>query len=272
MKTTNAKRAFTLIELLVVISIIALLIAILLPALGAARTSAQKMQNNANLRSMHQGLVISGDDNKGWYVGLTSSGAIMSTAQVAQVFAPHNLSVPATFYGNHAPARWGMLATSGIISTDNFLSPAENNRTAWDGSSLFSGTNVSYGILDLVSVQTVGGYVENNASKSWRNDVTTLTPIVSDRSTALGSSSSVAQDAHTSLWSEDSWEGGVAWNDGHTEFLDTPVLDVTQITSSRVLGDHLFDPRAQSYDGNQVRGNHVRMIKLNGADTTLGGD
>lgn len=61
------RKAFTLIELLVVISIIALLIAILLPALGRATESARRMQCATNTRSLHMGMIAMGEDNKGRY-------------------------------------------------------------------------------------------------------------------------------------------------------------------------------------------------------------
>lgn len=59
------KRAFTLIELLVVISIIALLIAILLPALGAARNAAELTKCRSNLHQVGISAFAIAADNNG---------------------------------------------------------------------------------------------------------------------------------------------------------------------------------------------------------------
>lgn len=58
--------AFTLIELLVVISIVALLIALLLPALGGARESARRITCSSRLRDLGLAVNMYNQDQKDW--------------------------------------------------------------------------------------------------------------------------------------------------------------------------------------------------------------
>ncbi len=64
---TLKNKAFTLIELLVVISIIALLIAILLPALGKARESAWSIQCLSQVKQMGVAQTAYNGDNNGYF-------------------------------------------------------------------------------------------------------------------------------------------------------------------------------------------------------------
>jgi len=64
-QTCRQPRAFTLIELLVVVAIIAILMALLLPALTGAKEQGRRASCKSSMRQMVLGIIMYADDNEG---------------------------------------------------------------------------------------------------------------------------------------------------------------------------------------------------------------
>jgi len=97
MNLAKCNRGFTLTELLVVIAIIAILVALLLPSLSAAKARAYKVQCTGNLRQWGTAVTMYAGDNAGSFPDNTQPGAA-DIAWMAYNFS--NIFYPVYLYHN----------------------------------------------------------------------------------------------------------------------------------------------------------------------------
>jgi len=202
-------RAFTLIELLVVIAIIAILAAMLLPALSAAKQKAWTIRCNANLHQIGLGLRMFADEANGRY---PASGAVI----------PWNLTDP-----NASDNSWMQQIYRFTQNTNVFHCPA-NARFPADQQSPFnyfnSGRAAFMGAGAFVSVDDKkirfpSAFVLSGDTV-WSTQVITDTDIDADKDDYVNNcvGNAASPDSRSMEWRIHSQGQNILFADGHAKW------------------------------------------------------
>lgn len=209
------QRAFTIIELMVAIAIIAVMVGLLFPAIGAVRRAAKKQENNTKVRNILQGMITYSSSHRDFFPGFDgfefTADGVDTTGNSGR--------------GQTAEARYWILLDGNYTVGEGLISSSET-KDIWQRDAVTT-DHYSYALLKLnsTSAATLSG-ADAYRREEWRNEQNPLAPLVSDRLVREGGNPTIG-NADTYLSIHDGsvpgkWQGSIGFGDLSVEFTDTP--------------------------------------------------
>jgi len=246
MAINRTKKGFTLIELLVVMSIIALLLSILMPALGRARREAMLLKDSTRIKSVHSGWITWASGHKSRYPTpgyVNREGTIKGRGAESRLLNTtdnvHSLSIMENLYSVE------LLVSDNepnptVFTMENYdytmRNPGED--TYWDEefdadlSTGGEGCNVSYASIPLIG---------ERKTKEWGSSGSSEFALMSNRGPMFGQLVDHSMTYYIHGGGR-TWVGNVCWQDNHMSYEETlqPSMSVYR-TSEGHVSDNLFN-------------------------------
>lgn len=205
------QNSFNVVGLAIALFVVIVAVALLIPAINAARHTDTRRPRSSQLRGIHQGLVTYSNSNKNWYPGMNPDGT------------PLDLRV------EH---RFQILIKGDYITPEYAISPSETEPlTGWeDRKTHLTKGNYSYAMLQIPEAET-GRHSE------WHITLNSQAIVLSDRNTG-------AKANPKSIYNErgdKTWTGSVLWNDNHVGFEDTDEYETKYGGGELNEADKLFE-------------------------------